>query len=116
MQDAFERAMRQADFFGDVREPFAWLRQVVVRLAVSRLRRRALSDRLLSVWQEHPVEPDLEVEWAVRRLPPTQRGAVVMRYYFRADYREIAAALGLSESSVGKTLARARVALRDDLS
>ncbi len=118
VQDAFERAMKVTDFFDEVRHPPAWLRQVTVRLAISRLRRRALSERVLSFLavRPRPSEPDPEIEWALQRLPATQRGAVVLLYYFRADYAEIAAALGLSEASVGKVLSRARAALREDLS
>jgi hypothetical protein len=42
-------------------------------------------------------------------------GAIVLRYYFGADYSEIAATLGLSEASVSETLARAKANLRDHL-
>jgi RNA polymerase sigma-70 factor, ECF subfamily len=118
VQEAFERAMKQADFFDQVREPSAWLRRVVVRLAISRLRRRAILDRALTLLGSRAAVEDhegVDVEWALRRLPATQRGAVVLRYYFRADYPEIAAALGLSEASVSKILNRARAALRRDL-
>lgn len=116
VQDAFEQAMKVTDFFDEVRHPPAWLRQVAVRLAISRLRRRALSERILSFLAARPSEPDPQIEWALQRLPATQRGAVVLRYYFRADYAEIADALGLSEASVSKVLSRARAALRKDLS
>lgn len=116
VQEAFERAMRQPDFFAAVHQPLAWLRQVTVRLGISRLRRRALTERVLPLLVSRPSEPDPTVRWALRRLPPTQRGAIVLRYYFRADYQEIAATLGLSEASVGKILTRARAALRRDLS
>jgi len=40
VHEAFERAMRERDFFERVREPKAWLRTVVARLALGRLRRR----------------------------------------------------------------------------
>src|SRR3972149_4045375 len=45
VQDAFERAMREPDFFGRVREPLAWLRTVSTRVALGRLRRRGLVGR-----------------------------------------------------------------------
>src|SRR3989337_2068092 len=45
VQDAFERAMREPDFFGRVRDPLAWLRTVSTRVALARLRRRALWDK-----------------------------------------------------------------------
>lgn len=116
VQDAFERAMRQADFFQEVAEPRAWLRTVVVRLAVSRLRRRAVWERVRGLLSP-PSDgvPALELRVALRRLPPRQRGAIVLRYWFGADTQEIAAATGLRPGSVARTLARAREALRREL-
>jgi RNA polymerase sigma-70 factor, ECF subfamily len=118
VQDAFERAMRQERFLEEVRLPQAWLRRVVVRLAVSKMRRRALWERVFPLLAredatEASIDPDLET--AIRKLPPQQRGAIVLRYYFDADYAEIAATLGLSEASISKTLSRARAVLREDL-
>jgi RNA polymerase sigma factor (sigma-70 family) len=118
VQDAFERAIRQRRFFDEVGQPLAWLRRVVVRLAVSRLRRRAVWERIFPLLEQHEateasIDPDLEA--AIRKLPPRQRGAIVLRYYFDADYAEIASTLGLSEASIGKTLSRARAVLKEDL-
>jgi RNA polymerase sigma factor (sigma-70 family) len=115
VQDAFERGMRTEGFFEEVRAPSSWLRQVVVRLAITRLRRRALWERARRLLDGHQVRADPDIAWALRRLSPTQRGAVVLRYYLRADYAEIGATLGLSEASVSKTLTRAKAALRRDL-
>lgn len=117
VQDAFERGMRDTAFFERVETPAAWLRTVTVRLAVSRLRRRVLLERL-RLRAPEPVDglPDPELYDALRRLPPTQRGALVLRYFFDADYPEIARAVGLSEKSVGATLTRARAALKEALS
>ena len=108
--------MRQERFFDTVEQPVAWLRTVTVRLAVSRLRRRAVWERVrLRVPAPSDGMPDRELYDALRRLPPIQRGALVLRYFFDADYREIARTLGLRESSVGRTLTRARDALRKEL-
>lgn len=116
MQDAFERGMRDAAFFEHVETPPAWLRTVTVRLAVSRLRRRALLERIRPRTPERTDGmPDPELYDALRRLPPTQRGAIVLRYFFDAEYVEIARALDLSEKSVGATLTRARDALKKAL-
>jgi len=115
-------------FLDEIEVPVAWLRQVTVRLAVSRLRRRAVWTQLKQILGAADVaahadgragpagsDTHLDLTAAIRRLSPSARGAIVLHYYFAADYREIAAALGLRESSVGKTLARAREALRADL-
>ncbi len=116
MHDAFERGMRDPGFFEHVADTGAWLRTVAVRLAVSRLRRRALWERVrLGVPVASNELPDPELHDALRRLQPTQRGAVVLRYFFGSGYAEIALALGLSQKSVGQVLTRARAALRKEL-
>jgi RNA polymerase sigma-70 factor (ECF subfamily) len=115
VQDAFERAMKNGRFFDDVREPAAWLRQVVIRLAVTRLRRRAVWKRVreLIARPQSARLPDLRT--AIDQLPPSQRGAILLHYYFGASYEEVAIALGLRPASVGKVLARARASLRQAL-
>ena len=116
VQDAFIKAMHDARFFEDIREPRAWLRTTLVRLAVSRLRRRALWDRVrLLVRPSDPPERDPDLRSAIAKLPPNQRGAIVLRYYFGADTREIARSLALAESSVPTLLTRARAALAKEL-
>ena len=118
VQDAFERAMREPDFFGRVRDPLAWLRTVATRAALGRLRRRALLDRAQRFLgrQDHQVDPRrTDIEAALQRLPPKQRAAIVLRYYHDAPYSEIAAALDLDAESVGPLLTRARAALRGAL-
>jgi RNA polymerase sigma factor (sigma-70 family) len=115
VQDVFERAMRQPHFFDDVRDPFLWLRRVMIHMAISRLRRRVVWEhvRRLVVPGETARDPDIAI--ALHRLPATQRAAIVLRYYLRENYAEIARTLGLSEASVGKTLSRARTTLREEL-
>ena len=118
VQDAFERAMREPDFFGRVRDPLAWLRTVATRAALGRLRRRALLDRAQRFLgrQDHQVDPRrTDIEAALQRLPPKQRAAIVLRYYHDAPYSEIAAALDGDAESVGPLLTRARAALRGAL-
>jgi len=118
VQDAFERAMREADFFTKVRDPVAWLRTVSTRVALGRLRRRAVLDRALGVIgrDDHHVDPArTDLEAALARLPAKQRAAVVLRYYHDAPYAEIASALEMDVESVGPLLTRARGALREAL-
>src|SRR5574341_829366 len=104
VQDAFERAMREPDFFGRVRDPLAWLRTVSTRVALGRLRRRALLDRawrLVGRDDHHVDARRTDLEAALRRLPAKQRAAVVLRYYNDAPYSEIASALDMDQESVG---------------
>lgn len=118
VQDAFERAMREPDFFEKIRDPLAWLRTVATRAALGRLRRRALLDRAQRFLGRHDGQTDprrTDIEAALGRLPPKQRAAVILRYYNDAPYSEIAAALDMGAESVGPLLSRARAALRDAL-
>jgi len=118
VQDAFEKGMRETDFFTRVQDPVAWLRTVSTRAALGRLRRRALFDRALSVIgrEDHHVDPRrTDLEAAIARLPAKQRAAVVLRYYHDSPYAEIASALEMDVESVGPLLSRARAALRDAL-
>ena len=68
------------------------------------------SDRMASVEREAAIRRALDT------LPPTQRMAVVLRYYEDLDYRAIADAMDTTEKAVERLLARARVALRVPLS
>ena len=119
VQDAFERAMRQRQFFEDVREPRAWLRTALARLAISRMRRRAVWERIRPRRVPAISDPDpecIDLRRALLLLPPSQRTAIVLHHYQGASYAEVAEALNMETSSVGKLLTRARRALRDQLS
>jgi len=61
-------------------------------------------------------ERAIAIRRALDALPPTQRMAVVLRYYEDLDYRAIAEAMDATEKAVERLLARARVALRVPLS
>jgi RNA polymerase sigma-70 factor (ECF subfamily) len=118
VQETFERAMREAKFFDEVREPVAWLRTVAARRALDRLRSRRVWERLhLRPPSENALQPweraDLAV--ALKRLPARDRVVVVLRYFQDASYEEIAAATGSAASSVGPILTRARARMREEL-
>jgi RNA polymerase sigma-70 factor (ECF subfamily) len=117
VQEAFERAMREPDFFERVREPKAWLRTVVARRALGRLRRRRVFDRLRLRPAADRIEPWERVDLAVAlaRLASRERVALVLRYFAEASYEEIAGAVGMPASSVGPLLTRARARLREQL-
>ena len=119
VHEAFERAMRNAAFFDEVREPVAWLRTVSARQALSRLRRRRVWERLhirfpAAHQQSEPWErADLAI--ALCALPARERVALVLRYYQDASYEEISGALGIAAASVGPMLTRARAKVREAL-
>ena len=113
VQEVFERAMRERDFFTRIANPGGWLRVVAGRCALTRLRREQRWQRVQSFLRRaDPVERDLDLGDALMRLPANQRAAVVLRYYQGLDYPEIAEALGVAPASVGPILTRARTALR----
>jgi len=56
-----------------------------------------------------------KVRAAVASLPPSQRAAIVLRYFHDFSYAEIAAVLETSASAVDALLHRARLALRREL-
>lgn len=117
VQEAFERALRTVAFRTSTREPVAWLRTIVGRIAVDRLRRRQVWARVrgLLVPEASANDSGSEIRDALRRLPPRQRVALVLRYYQDASYAEIAEALAIQADSVGPLLTRARGALQEAL-
>jgi RNA polymerase sigma factor (sigma-70 family) len=59
------------------------------------------------------MRPDLLT--ALRRLPPKLAAAIVLRHYHGYNNREIAAALGVSERTIGTRLRQAGELLRAEL-
>jgi RNA polymerase sigma-70 factor (ECF subfamily) len=118
VQETFERAMRDSNFFDRVHEPIAWLRTVAARVALGRLRRRRLWERLrVRLPAEDSLQPweRADLALALNDLAARDRIAVVMRYYQDASYEEIAEATGTAASSVGPILTRARARMREVL-
>jgi RNA polymerase sigma factor (sigma-70 family) len=119
VQDAFERAIREPNFFERVREPSAWLRAVATRGAIDRLRRRRILERLHFPVRTRDLDGEaadrVDLRRSLRKLPPKQRAAIVLRYYDDVDYETIARILDMEPASVGPLLSRARAALRGAL-
>lgn len=107
--------MRNRGFFDEVREPRAWLRTALVRLAVSRLRRRAIWERIRPRPVEEIRDADaadaIDLRRALLSLSAAERAAIVMHHYYDMPYTECAQALGMRADSVGKLLTRARRSL-----
>lgn len=118
-QEAFVRAIRHRP-----RQPRSWLYAVAANLARDEGRRHAAARRHLRL--VHRAAPDdapssdadpetrlnaeersARVRRALSRLAPRDREALLLQQS-GAAYPEIAARLGLSEGSIGTTLARAR--------
>jgi len=109
-------AMRTYDERGKFR---AWLRQVVVRMCLMRLRatRRRRETGLDTVGQiparsASAGDIDAAIEIALRELSPPIRTVVVLRFVDGLSHREIADSLGISINASEARLSRGIVALR----
>jgi RNA polymerase sigma factor (sigma-70 family) len=118
VHEAFERAMRNRNFFVEIREPVAWLRTVCARQAIGRIRRQRIWERLrIRITADRSDEPweHAALAIALRALPARDRVALVLRYYQDASYEEIASSLRIAPGSVGPMLTRARAKVREAL-
>jgi len=122
LQEAMISAFRRAgDFRGDSAVS-TWLHRIVVNAAVDRLRRRPT--RTVS-WPSDPdelepfftpgaadaTETRLDVDAALRMLPPQQRAALVLVDMMGYPVAEVAAILGVSQGTVKSRCARGRARL-----
>jgi RNA polymerase sigma-70 factor, ECF subfamily len=117
VQDAFLRAFeRLADFRGEA--PFgAWLRRVVVNLAIDRLRgERRLDDDATTIERLAAPETDharqLDALGLLQRLSAAARSVLVLHDLEGYSHADIAAAFGHSESWSKTVLSRTRARLR----
>jgi RNA polymerase sigma factor (sigma-70 family) len=123
-QESFARAYRSWSRWRAEVPAEAWLHRIAVNTAISYRRRekiRSLPSLLLRLGAPPPGPDPIDQAHSrsllaeLRRLPPKQAAAVVLRYYHGYNNREIAAALGVSERTVGNRLASALLALRHSL-
>ena len=123
VQDAFVKAYRAWPRWKADAPAEAWLHRIAIRVAISHRRRERLREAgslILRLGRGAEEDPAQEVAGqdliaALRRLPPDQAAAVVLRHHHGYSNREIAAALGIPESTVSARLAAAKRKLRDDL-
>lgn len=120
-QEAFTRAYVAWPEWGGEVPAEAWIHRIAVNAAISHRRRelvRALPSllRRLGIPRHEPDPADAAQSRAVlpelRRLPPKQAAAVILRFYHGYTNREIAGALGVSERTVGQRIADAMITLR----
>ncbi|HEY0831942.1 MAG TPA: sigma-70 family RNA polymerase sigma factor [Candidatus Dormibacteraeota bacterium] len=120
-QDAFVKAFQAWNRWRPDAPAEAWIHRIAVNRAIS-YRRTA---RLRSVGEilrrlgrpaastdpaQVATRPDLLT--ALRAIPPKLAAAIVLRYYHGYNNREIAAALGVSERTIGTRLNQATARLR----
>lgn len=113
-------AWRRIDGAGTVD---AYARQVLVRTFLDERRRpwrrerpaAEPPDRAAPGDAPRAVDERLALDAALRRLAPTQRATVVLRYWCDLDIRQTAAVLGISEGTVKSSSSRGLAALREGL-
>lgn len=110
---------------GTIANPRAWLTRVATRIAIDTLRSaRARRERYVGPWLPEPLvtsednpaeaayaqaqECGLALLWAMERLEPAERAALILREALEADYAGIAEALGKSEAACRQLVSRAR--------
>lgn len=120
VQSTFERAFSR---WSRVRSPTeeAYLRRIMINLAVDEYRRRGRRPEVLVGEPETgghdpyaAVDDRAALVDLVRRLPARQRAIVVLRYWADLSEREIAAELSIAPGTVKSQAAKALRHLRDE--
>jgi RNA polymerase sigma-70 factor (ECF subfamily) len=120
-QDAFVKAFQAWKRWRPDAPAEAWVHRIAVNRAISyrrRARLRTVSELLRRLGKPAgaadpahvATQPDLLT--ALRSIPPKLAAAIVLRHYHGYNNREIAAALGVSERTIGTRLSQAAERLR----
>ena len=117
VQEAIARAWSHRRKLDRAEDPEAWVRTVAYRLAVSRWRRtvrgRRAPDRALATpgTAAPPSESHVAVVAALKKLPESQRRALVLHHIADLPVHEVAREVGAPEGTVKARLSRGRAAL-----
>jgi RNA polymerase sigma-70 factor, ECF subfamily len=123
-QDAFVRAFKAWNTWKPDAPAEAWLHRIAINVAYSHLRQgrmREVGELVRRLGRPSPVQDPAKVAEggdlfrALRKLPPDQAAAVVLRHHYGYTNREIAIALGAPESTIASRLAKAKERLRAEL-
>jgi RNA polymerase sigma-70 factor, ECF subfamily len=114
--EAMVRAYRDWDDVGGLERPGAWIRRVVINLAIDHARRRHRERRAVARLQPAPAvelrDPVSARFWAaVRALPERQRAAVALYYLDDLSVEGIAEVLQVSTGTIKTSLFKARQSL-----
>ncbi len=121
-QDAFERAFKAWKTWRPDAPAEAWLHRIAINVAINGQRKERLQEvgaLLKKVGRPTaPTDPAVLAERsdllvALRKLPPKQAAAIVLRHFHGYTNREIAIALEVPERTVASRLAAARARLQD---
>jgi len=120
-QETFERAYRSWSSWRPDAPVEAWLHRIAINVAISdrrhqRIRQAGEIIRRLGRPEPGPdpasVAEHSDMLAAMKKLPPKQAAALVLRHYHGYTNREIAAALGVPEQTVASRLGAARKQLQ----
>lgn len=122
-QDAFLQAFKAWPRWKQEGPPEAWLHRIAINAALAyrrkqRLRERSELDRRVGLPDQPAPDdqvPDPAILDELRRLPPKQAAALVLRHLHGYSNREIGMALGVSESTIATRLAEGKRTLRSRL-
>lgn len=123
-QDAFVQAYHAWNRWRPDAPAEAWVHRIAVNRAISyrrSLKLRSVGEVLRRLGRPHagpdPAEEATKSDLltALQALPPKLAAAIVLRHYHGYNNREIAAALGVSERTIGSRLRQAADQLRDRL-
>ena len=121
-QTTFLNAYRALEQGVRPRKPSNWLLRIATNVMKERFRaersasRAALVDDRLAGGASEDASPTIsELMTALRRIPPTQRQAIVLREFEGRSYREIAEILAVTTSALETLLFRARKSLAEEL-
>lgn len=123
-QDAFVRAFKAWGTWKPDAPAEAWLHRIAINVAYNHIRQRRMRDvgelvrrlgRPASDEDPAKLAEGGDLFRALRKLPPDQAAAVVLRHHHGYSNREIAIALGAPESTIASRLAKAKERLREEL-
>jgi RNA polymerase sigma-70 factor (ECF subfamily) len=124
LQEAFVRAYRSwGEWRGDAPAE-AWLHRIAINTAISHqryARMREVGQIIRRLGRPAPppdpatVAERSDLIRALRKLPPKQAAAIVLRHHHGYTNREIGTALGIPERTVASRLAAAKARLRQEL-
>jgi RNA polymerase sigma-70 factor (ECF subfamily) len=123
VQEAYVRAFKHWKEWRPDAPAEAWLHRIALNVAFGDRKRQRLREigeviRRLGVPREarDPATSDqLDLLAALRRLPPDQAAAIILRHLHGYTNREIGIALGVPERTVASRLAAAKQKLRKEL-
>ena len=119
-QEAFLKAFKDWKNWNRTAPAEAWVHRIAINTALSHRRRERLREvgelvrRLGRPHEPDPTEPEIgpDLLREIKRLPPKQAAAIVLRHLHGYSNREMSAILGIPESTVATRLAQAKKTLR----